>query len=216
MIPIMLSIKSPPRGVLIAGAVFGVVAAGAIFGILVTSQQSVEPVGTNASERVAAIDGVEATVTTTIVRGNSTNRTVRRVKIRPSDGKVRSESAGASAAGPELVVSNGSTTWRYDSDRGTVRRTDTPTRQTVEGDSIEQLFRQAQADETGESTTDWSVSPLPAVPPGRETPSQPPASVTDPNGTYNVSYEGTGTVDDRRVHILQITAVGNGDRKSVV
>jgi outer membrane lipoprotein-sorting protein len=206
----MPSIRSPPRGALIAGAVFGVVVAAAILGVLVTSQQSVQPVGANASERVAAIDGVEATVTTTIQRGDSTNRTVRRVKMRPNEGKVRSESAGASTAGPELVVSNGSTTWRYDEDRGTVRRTDTPTRQTVQGDRIEQLFRQAQANETGESTTEWSVSPLPAVPPGRQTPSQPPASVADANGTYDVSYEGTGTVDDRRVHILQITAAGDG------
>jgi outer membrane lipoprotein-sorting protein len=206
----MPSIRFRRRRVLIAGAVFAAVAAAAIFGVFITSQESTDSVGSNASERVAAIDGVEAMVTTTVVRGDSINRTVRRVKMRPNDGKMRSEFVDASAPSPELVVSNGTTTWRYDSNRGTVRRTNTPTQQTIKGDRIERLFKQTQADEAADSTTDWSVAPLPAVPPGRETPSQPPASVTDPNRTYNVSYEGTGTVDDRRVHILQITAVDNG------
>ena len=206
----MPSSEFPPRRVLVAGAVVAVVAAAAILGVLSTSQQSAKPVGANASDRVAAIDGVEATVRTTIRRGNRTNQTLRRVKMRPNDGKVRSESVGDPTAGPELVVSNGSITWRYDRDNGTVRRTDATTQQLVPGDRIEQLFRQAQANETSRSTPEQGISPLPAVPRGGQTPSQPRVSVADVNGTYNVEYEGTDTVDDRRVYVLHITAEGNG------
>ena len=206
----MPSIEFPLRRVLLACAVVGVVVAAAILGVLSMSQQSTKPVGVNASERVAAIDGVEATVTTTVRRGNRTNRTVRRVKMRPNDGKVWSHSVGGSTAGPEIVVSNGSVTWSYDRDNGTVRRTDATANQTVQGDRIERLFRQAQANETSVSTPERGISPLPAVPRGGQTPSQSPVAAADENGTYNVSYEGTGTVDDRRVYILQITAEGNG------
>jgi len=206
----MPSSEFPPRRVLVAGAVVAVVAAAAILGVLSTSQQSAKPVGANASDRVAAIDGVEATVRTTIRRGNRTNQTLRRVKMRPNDGKVRSESVGDPTAGPELVVSNGSITWRYDRDNGTVRRTNATTQKLLQGGRIEQLFRQAQVNETSRSTPEQGISPLPAVPRGGQTPSQPRVSVADVNGTYNVEYEGTDTVDDRRVYVLHITAEGNG------
>ena len=204
----MPSTESTPQRVLVACAVVGVVAVAAILGVLSTSQESSPPVGANASERVAAIDGVEATVTTTIRRGNRTNQTVRRVKMRPNEGQLRSESVGSPVTGPELVVSNGSVTWSYDRDNGTVRRTDETANQTVQGDRIERLFRQAQANETSASTPERGISPLPAVPPGRQTPAQPSASVADANGSYEVDYEGTDTVDDRRVHVLHITAEG--------
>jgi len=194
----------------------GLVAAAAVLGYLVVTQPSPTPVGANASERYAAIDGVEATVTTTIRRGNRTNRTVRHVEMRPNEGQVRIEAADRSVPGPERVVSNGSTKWSYDRDNGTVKRTDGTAlreRMTSRGARIERLFNATDAGgaaDTPTSSRDRGIAPLPAVPPGERATPQAPVSVADANGSYDVRYEGTAVVDGRQTHVLEITARGSG------
>lgn len=183
-----------------------------ILSVLSASQPTATTsVGTNASERYTAIDGVEATVTVTIQRGNRTNRTVGHVTLRPSDDQLRLETRNQSTVGPELVVSNGSVRWAYDRDNRTVRRTTVPSdrdRIANQGDRIESLFRQAQANRsagTTESFADQEIEPLPVVPGTPSAPSQSNVAGTNLSGATDVSYEGTSTLDGRQVHILEIT-----------
>jgi outer membrane lipoprotein-sorting protein len=182
-----------------------------ILSVLSASQPTTTSVGTNASERYTAIDGVEATVTVTIQRGNRTNRTVGHVTLRPSDDQLRLETRNQSTVGPELVVSNGSVRWAYDRDNRTVRRTTVPSdrdRIANQGDRIESLFQQAQANRSAgatESFADQEIEPLPVVPGTPSAPSQSTVVGTNLTGATDVSYEGTATLDGRQVHILEIT-----------
>lgn len=68
-------------------------------------------IGHNASKRLQALEGLTATVETTMGRGSETERTVRRVSMRPGTGEVRSEPVGGNGS---ILVSNGTVTWLYD------------------------------------------------------------------------------------------------------
>jgi len=200
---------SVPSSRFALGIAVSLVLAGVVFaGVVVTGDSTAgTPVGENASERYAAVDGVTATVTTVVERGGDRNRTVHRLAMRPADGDVSLETLAGPAAGPEVVVSNGSTRWAYDRGDGLVRRTDAATltaRLRDRGDRIERLLAGANRTTTaaGRSTPRPGVSPLPAVPVNQGTPSPIAESASD--GEFDVSYEGTTTVADRRTHVLSL------------
>jgi len=177
-------------------------------GLLTTGSEASPPVGHNASERYAELDGVTATVETTVERGGESNRTVRDVAMRPSAGQVRLKPTGDAATNDTVVVANGSTKWSYDPDTRLVSRTDAGAfsdRLQTRGERIERLFHRAVgSDGTDSSPSDRTpgVSPLPAVPHAPDTPEAPATNRSD--GQFAVTYDGTGTVAGREVHVLHL------------
>lgn len=171
-------------------------------------QEHGPPIGHNASERLASLDGVSATVETVVHYGNQTNRTVQRVWMRPGTGEMRAEVL--EGPGPDLTVSNGSVTWLYDHTENNVTRLDTSgsgTQVSMQGERIERLFtrlnvsREAR-DASKEAEITPSAAPLPSVPGGQSvsTPT-PEASRAD---EYGVHYEGTDTVSGREVYVVTV------------
>ena len=177
-------------------------------GLLTTGSEASPPVGHNASERYAELDGVTATVETTVDRGGETDRTVRAVAMRPAAGQVRLEPTGDAADNDTVVVTNGSAKWSYDPDTRLVSRTDAGAlsdRLRTRGERIERLFDRAVGPEGTESSPSErtpGVSPLPAVPHAPDTPEAPATNRSD--GQFAVTYDGTGTVAGREVHVLHV------------
>lgn len=199
-----------PRRAVAAVLVVSLVGAVGLTGILTDEGTDREAkIGANASEQVAALDGIEATVTTVVTKGKQTNRTTWQLQRRPTTDNVRLQARSA-VSGPDVIVANGTYRWSYNSGNDTVWRTDAsgmdPT-QTNRGERIERLFRHAKSNdertETQSSLQTPGVSPLPAVP---EPPRTTPTATADRNtsGTYTVSYDGTSTVDGREVHVLHV------------
>ncbi|WP_136715771.1 LolA family protein [Halorientalis salina] len=190
----------------------GAVATVAVFGFLPSEAPSSPEshIGHNASERLASLDGVSATVEMTIRRGTETNRSVRRVKMRPGTGMMWSRAVSDSVVGSELTVSNGSVTWLYDEDENNVTRIDTAAfggRSNAQGEHIERLFNRLDITRADAASTDAEptpgVEPLPSVPAG----SGPTTSVVPGDSDENrfgVRYNGTDTVDGRSVYVLHI------------
>jgi outer membrane lipoprotein-sorting protein len=208
-IPQMLPGSVPPRRVAI-GIVGSLLLVGVVTAaVAVTGDSPAErPIGANASERYAAVDGVTATVTTVVERGDDRNRTVHRVAMRPADGDVFLETLSGPSTGPEVVASNGSTRWAYDRDDGLVRRSDAASlasRLRDRGDRIERLFGELNRTTTADrSTPRPGVSPLPAIPTGPGTGTPSPVGRNASRGEFDVSYEGTATVAGRRTHVLSL------------
>jgi outer membrane lipoprotein-sorting protein len=200
---------SPLRAAVIAVLV-AVAATGAY--VMAVEETAEQPgnrsmLGANASERVAAIDGLNATVETVIVRENRTNRTVRNVSLRPGTRKRRSVLLTGPPDEPDLVVSNGSVTWRYDAETNNVTRLDVANASESvnrRGEYVEQLFarlnRTSFTPDTG-GESDRDVSALPVVPY-----SGTPADVNATNASqFDVVYNGTATVDGRETHVLTVS-----------
>lgn len=168
-----------------------------------------EKIGANASEQMAALGGIEATVTTVVRKGEQTNRTTWELQRRPTTGNIRLQARSA-VSGPDVIVSNGTYRWSYNSGNDTVQRTDATeldAAQTNRGERIERLFRHATSDNDSATSSVSSqtpgISPLPAVP---DPPQSAPTAADDRNtsATYIVTYDGTSTVDGREVHVLHI------------
>lgn len=169
-----------------------------------TETESLLPDGENISERVQSIEGVSATVENVVVRGNETNRTVRRIKSRPGTDVYRIRMV--SGDGPDLVVSNGSVRWRYDRAENTVtvtRLSGTSPRRFGQGLYIQQLFARLNRTETTprEDETTPGVSPLPVVPAGDGSDGS--------NVSYEVRYLGTRTIDGREAYGLEVAPEEN-------
>ena len=166
------------------------------------------PIGENASERYETVDGLTATVTTVVERGDDRNRTVHRVAMRPGDAGVFLETLSGPSTGPEVVVSNGSTRWAYDRDDGLVRRSDADalaSRLRDRGDRIERLFEELDRTTAADrSRPRPGVSPLPAIPAGPDTGTPSPVGRNVSRGEFDVSYDGTATVAGRRTHVLSL------------
>ncbi len=204
-----------PRHVALALVAVAVVAAGVLAlapadsGADATAGQHI---GHNASERLQSLEGLTATVETTLVRGNETDRTVRRVSMRPGTGEVRSEPVGGNGS---VVVSNGTVMWLYDpADREATRLEVSGIRSTTDtqGERIERLFNRlnvsrAAAGESETAPPSPRLVPLPVVPAG-------PAAGAAPEGvnrtSFGVRYEGTDTVDGRETYVLTLTTGADG------
>lgn len=175
------------------------------------ASQAPRHIGHNASERFESLDGLSATITMTVHRNGHTNRTVRRVKLRPGTGMRWSRATSASVRGPELTVSNGTTMWLYDSDENNVTKIDTSglstASSTAQANHIERLFNLLNVTRPAETKTNDTptpgVEPLPVVPAGggAQTSVTPVAPDTD---RFGVSYNGTTTVSGRKTYVLHI------------
>jgi outer membrane lipoprotein-sorting protein len=85
-----------------------------------------EAVGTDATERFLALDGLAGTVAR-VGDGSAGPRIVRRVWIRPGTGSLRATTLAGPEAKRGTIVSNGSTTWVYSRARNRATRYVEPT-----------------------------------------------------------------------------------------
>ncbi len=174
------------------------------------SEAAGPPIGHNASDRLASLEGYTATVETVTEYANGTNRSVERIWRRPGTGQYHAKKLEGD--GPTRIVSNSSVTWIYDREENNVTKLelDDPTTQVeTQGERIERIFtrlnisRDATEETERATVTPSGDAPLPAVPSGE-------ASSTDqaPNvqaaDRFGVRYEGTDTVADREVYVLSI------------
>ncbi|SEN92963.1 Outer membrane lipoprotein-sorting protein [Halorientalis persicus] len=171
-------------------------------------------IGANASDRYAAVDGINATRTTINRDGDEVNRSIHRVSMRPGTDQFRERLQYGPQHRHDLTVSNGSMMWWQNRTSGAVERLDLSTPdvsvQRTEGERIERLFDRLNVtdgtDRTAATPTP-GINPLPAVPQSGDV----PAGQTGerPNGVGNaafaVSYNGTETIDGRSVYVLKIT-----------
>lgn len=169
-------------------------------------ETGVEPIGQNASERLESLDGYAATVETTVVRGNETNRTVRRISARPGTGEFRSEPVDGNGS---VFVSNGSVTWLYDPEAGEVTRFEgngAGMGTATSGERVERLFTRLNisreaVDEPETAPVSPGFVPFPVVPSGAGVERVPPE--VNRSG-FGVQYNGTASVDGRETYVLTL------------
>jgi outer membrane lipoprotein-sorting protein len=189
---------------------------------LVTDASDSQPIGHDASERVAELDGIAATVETTTVRDNrTTTRIVQRVERRPGTGTVRIEPIDVPERKQWLIVSNGSTTWQYSRPRNRVEKFVSPESvapdgletEHREGEWVERLFRRLDVSPGAvnrgkRANTTVQVSPLPVVPLGDgATPSTPSLN----NSLFHLEFRGTDRIAGRQAYVLHIESAGETD-----
>lgn len=204
----------PVRRVALALTVVAVLAAGVLVFAPAGETDAQPHVGHDAADRLAALDGLNATVESTFVRGNETTHSVRRVSVRPGTGELRSVPVDGDGV---VMVSNGSTMWLYrPADREVTRvgvgdaAAGAASRQ---GERIERLFNRlnvspSAVDERETATASPRLVPLPVVPAG-----SPPGAGVDGavnRTSYGVRYEGTDTVSGREVYVLALRPAGDG------
>lgn len=180
-----------------------------------------QQIGTNASDKLAELDGYVATVESSYTFGNESNRSVQRVWARPGTGERRVEML----RGPSdsLVVSNGSVTWLYDREDNNATRLNTtgqPTASLTQAERIERIFTRLNVTRgaDNESTTveiEPRSAPLPSVPSGQHDVST-PAQSGDRADEYGVRYEGTDTVAGREVYVISIRPSPSDDNVSTL
>lgn len=198
-----------PTYALLVGILVVAVVAGLVTFLPADSGAQAQPVGHNASDRLAALDGVNATVVTTIDRENTTNRTVQQLSIRPSTGEMRATSE--SANGSTLIVSNGSVTWTFDRGAGEVTRIETGDSGGLagqQGERIERLFARLNISQSAPERSERipasaEIAPLPVVPTGQHSGGATPTG--DAQTDFGLRYEGTDTIDGREVYVLTIS-----------
>lgn len=187
-----------------------VATAGAVFATGSPAAPTLEPLGTDASDQYAAIDGVAATRTTVVERGNDVHRTVARVEFRPGTDHRRVEVLESTDRRYEVSVATGSTLTLYDRDENAVTRfalsgaNTEPTR----GERVERLFEQLNvtaATDSASTTVPAGVSPLPVVPPSSAR--RPSESIQA--GPLELTFDGTATVNGREAHVLRLSAPGD-------
>lgn len=173
-----------------------------------TASTADRPLGADAADRYAAIDGLSATETTVVERGNATRRTVTDVRTRPGTDHRHAAVVAATDRKYELRVSNGSAMWLYDRDANAAKRlarssaADGPT----QGERLQRLFTQLNVTDPSASASASAspgVSPLPVVPSVSEQPAD-VDTATASEAAHGVSYEGTEPVDGRTAYVLRI------------
>lgn len=206
---------SVPR-IVAAVVVLGSVAAIGVVGFWPadTAEEPRQPIGQNASERSAELDGLTATVETTIHLGNETNSTVQRVWMRPGTREMRARTLGD---GPStLTVSNDSVNWVYRPAENTATKFDVSgyaAGSQRRGERIERIFTRLNVtrNDSGESASASITpgsAPLPAVPSGQPASTPAPTPALDTAGEFGVSYNGTATVSGREVYVVSIRTAG--------
>lgn len=172
------------------------------------SQETAPPVGHNASERIAALDGINATIETTIERAGETDRMVQEISMRPGTGEMRAETIAGN--GSTLFVSNGSVLWMYDREANEVSRLTAGGfggMADQQGERIERLFTRlnisrSAVDESQHLAPTSGIAPLPVVPAGQDAGTASPAAA---DADFGVRYNGTDTVDGREVYVLTLS-----------
>ena len=202
------------RRVRLYAAVVLVVVAVPVTGLVAVSTLSTqeEPragtVGQNASDRLASMDGFNATVKQTFTGPNTTGNSTLRLSARPGTGMFREATVSGDRPGG-LTVSNGSTQWTYDRQNNsvTVISTDaTEPRYVRRAERIERLFARldvsrAAIDERKQVSSTAPVIRLPV-----DSPRQQPTTGRTNTSTGNVTlvYNGTATVSGRETYVLEL------------
>lgn len=172
-----------------------------------------QQIGSNASERYTAIDGFNATRITINSRGDRSSRSVHRVTMRPGGDSFRETLVTGPQHRHNLTVTNGSVMWWQNRTSGAVERVTLSnpdiSAQRTEGERIERLFARLNVTEGTDRTAATptpGINPLPAVPRSGDAPDAQAGDRPDAvgNAAFAVSYNGTGTIDGRTVHVLQI------------
>ena len=186
----------------------GVAAAGGLLTAPTASATGGTPLGTDAGERYAAIDGLTATKTTVVERGDETSRAVTDVRRRPGTKHQRETVVAADERKYELTVSNGSTMWLYDRDADAVDRlslSDAP-EEPSRGERLERLFTRLNVTDASASASaapSPAISPLPVIP-SSSGPSPGVNATAAAEAAHSLSYGGTATVDGRTAYVLRI------------
>lgn len=201
------TVRGSVATIVVVAAVAAVVVAGALW-LVAAPEATSQPIGADASERYASIDGVTATETTVVERRNRTSRTVAEVALRPGTDQRR-ETVVDGSERYEVTVSNGSTMWLYDGDGNRAKRvplSTTPDDTASRADRIERLFTALDVTQRAgsASASGPEVAPLPVVP---KTASGPDAST---GAALGVEYDGTTTVGDREAYVLHVAPQADG------
>lgn len=191
--------------VLVVLSAAAVVAAVAAFGVPAAPTSA--PIGADAGHTYESIEGVDATRTTVVERGDDVRRTVADVQLRPGTDHRRVEVVAATDRLHEVLVENDSTVWLYDRDADEVTRFSAsgPTTGPTFGDRIERLFERLNVTRSDESATVGGVSPLPVVPQGAAN----PTADTSDTAALRLSFQGTGVVDGREAYVLELASTGD-------
>ena len=195
--------------VVVAVPVTGLVAVSALSG---ETDPPTGTIGQDAADRLASMDGFNATVERTFIGPNGTRNSTIRHSARPGTGLFREVSVRGDGPG-RLTVSNGSTQWVYDRQNNTVTTfsTDaTQPRYVRRGERIERLFARlnvsrAAIDERKQVSSEAPVIRLPVD----RSPQQPRQQSTTgrantSTGNVTLVYNGTATVSGREAYILEL------------
>jgi outer membrane lipoprotein-sorting protein len=166
-----------------------------------TDETAPRPNAEDAAAQLQSLDGFSATRRTVIDRENGTSRTLDRVTRRIGEG-IRIERVSGPGS-VDLIVANESVRWHYDREVGVATRYERST-DPAPMQRIPQLLARVNgsSDGTGPTRTP-GISPLPVVPAAGAPATDGPVGAA--KGSYEVSYEGTATVADRRAFVVRIT-----------
>lgn len=205
----------------LAVALLGSVAAVGIVGFWPggADNETAPPIGHNASEQLASLDSLTATVETTLDRGNNTTQTTQFVKMRPGTGKRWARTVNSSSGNltSDLLVSNGSFSWLYDRESNNVTVIETAggnTQMGIFGERIERLFTRLNIsrdamDERKAAPPTPGVAPLPRVPSNTGASGSTTSPQTQQKSAFGVTYNGTETVSGRETYVLQVQSPDN-------
>lgn len=163
-------------------------------------------------QQYANLTGVSGVVNSTITFENGTVETSRlHQRYNPQTGYIRSRVTDTTAPDVgDVFAFNGTFVWEYDASRNEVTRLTYDGRQDgVPSNWVmtaPEVFRFLQDESTVTVPNDErkEINPLPAVPVTQ----QPETDWTAENETYTVRYRGTGTVDGRRTHVVELRSAG--------
>lgn len=188
----------------VAAVVVVAVLAVATWSVAFTSTSTADQpqVDADVQQRYEAIDGVNATQTTTITRnGTVTSRTAYDASLRPGTGKKRLAVVNSTEQRYDLRVSNGSALWLYDRSRANATRISLSGVESDRGARLQRLFARLNMSTASDPTSTPGVEPLPVVPQGERQPAD--IAATSPE-SMSVSYRGTETVDGRTAYVIHV------------
>ena len=195
------------RGAVLLAVLSLAVVGGVLVSVGAPAAPSSAPIGADAGDAYESIEGVDATRTTVVERGEDVRRTVAQVQLRPGTDHRRVEVVEATDRLHDVVVENDSTVWLYDRDADEATRFSASGSVTgpTFGDHLERLFERLNVTRADDSATVGGVSPLPVVPQG---PGSPTAVASD-TAALRLSFEGTDAVDGRDAYVLELSTPGN-------
>lgn len=198
-----------PSAVLKALVVVGVLAGAAIAFVPLDAEtpENQSVFGDRASNRVAAVDGLSATVETVIERENGTSRSVERVHLRPATGELHAVLVASTEQRWDRRVANGSVLWLYDRDVNAVKKIDLTPRTDANGTQVRRLRRLFERLDRTRVTATPSATPTPGIQPLPAVPSAGQATVaasTAGSSAYNATYVGNRTVDGRSTYLVRV------------
>lgn len=164
------------------------------------------PEGTDAADQMTELEGYSATVLTNVSTPNGTERYRYDLQMAPASSKYRFEVMAPPAREGNVVLSNGTVTWRYNATTGNATRTEHEgiDQATLDRQYLERLVDSSTSDETFEADPgSISVSPVPVVPGASGSGGD---STTVKVAQLRVDYRGTDTVAGRDAYVIDLHA----------